>query len=1514
MDYLKKKIKSHKKESGSDEELDTDECLNQLESKGRQTQQHNSEDWQFFQQLTQKVQDTLQKTQTNLSKLKEESAISVLHKSQLSSNDVETKHFPSENRIDIDSSFFVPDQNKLSSLSVISQIKTSKGSKPPPRPPPPKRSKDRKKWGEKDLHLLNTTSETTKEIQIPLLIFTAEDNEEQTEQEEKKEMEEKPLSIFSLEGSSEVTKENSAVFHHYPDKLNTLTDYPLTLDDPFDTSFVDMSCLCSSEVSCVDDDKSKVPVNKPVVSCEKNQRPVSYSHVEPFFYDTQKLSPTENLVSDLSSMVFEECGDTSETSLLHSHPKAVVKGSKDWLMKETENTVKVPRFPSMNPFISKQVKPFNQLFPTASVDVTHVSVSASNPFKCEDNLVSKSHNSSQCVVNNSAVSSYSYNQPGFQKSKEQPLIDFADDSAITNPEWTKEKETFQDLVVLFDSGKNTKGGRSGKCIEEIPRTVCSSEHKMTIQTADVFSGTKFVEMEKQENFDSFGLHKCFKTKEKSMLDKYSDSEISNTLESVSYVKKQDYQSSVLIPSEKSQLEGKTVTCEDYSWFTSNEDNCIYSSDNDNNVTTSKKEIDFSVGKTDHVNTYLLGKSKFSDSESQCISGIGNQIASFNLGNEFIHEGSKIQHSEKKILSGEEKADLFLYAFEKKSTCSMKNARTCNKKDYEVDTLTPNKILGLDSSAKDTDWLRDFEEVYLKKESNKNNLVNFDLDEDNNLLNKGACKETEVLTTTEFPANRISTKELPEFAEFDLLQATETEQHFTSGFDPFDTNVVQLTSGSDPQASTDTTAFEAFAAKFEEAIKKQERTVASSVDEFDSFVSLKLDNKLLSSDEEDFNLEERAVKFSSPKNQPDAIPVEKLPKKPSEDSFSDEDEGNTVDFSFLIKPKIRSRPIKDKSSLQPMPLLPPPPRSPDYSSALSTTEFGYGPRLSEGKLTLETTDKLPEQEIELPAAFGESSVPINQTDSSETASPLFDDDISEPLEDFISKSSDDGWELLLRQPIKRKITGSRFWKKVYVKFSENSVVQLFSLKEDSSPFQEVPLQACYSMSEISSQQYDVYGKIFTVKLHFVFYRERVGVRPGQISKVIQGQVTSISQIGKLGLPLQHVPQISSLLKLGSQSYKDIKTFVQAVEDTLFHLPTHRDQVMNHKAEEVQVTVYDEMIVHQDKNGQVLKQKARVRVFFLSFISGMPIVEVGLNDIKRQGMEVVGRHDIIPVTTEEWIRLENCEFHSCVFSEDFANSRTIRFQPPDACNFELVRFRVRPPRNRELPLQVKALMTVSSSKAEIRCDLLVPGCLNHKREQIPCENIQIRLPVPECWVYLFRMERHHKYGTAKSTTRQPGKMKGFDRIKATVQTAEPSLIQVSVGQAKYEHSLQAVVWRISRLPKEGQGAYTTQFFLSRLNLTCFDQIPNSVCQEVNVEFSMPATIVSHTTVRSVSIPCSSPPEKFVRYSSKHEYQIEMDFKFISADCDELAGNEEPSLPILLSTSLVDTPETESGNEND
>lgn len=161
-------------------------------------------------------------------------------------------------------------------------------------------------------------------------------------------------------------------------------------------------------------------------------------------------------------------------------------------------------------------------------------------------------------------------------------------------------------------------------------------------------------------------------------------------------------------------------------------------------------------------------------------------------------------------------------------------------------------------------------------------------------------------------------------------------------------------------------------------------------------------------------------------------------------------------------------------------------------------------------------------------------------------PLFDEDVSQPLEDFPRVTyTGDGWEMHLRQPNKKKITGQRFWKKIFVKLiyqGDNPVLQLFNSREDKDPFQELPLVPSYSVSDIGAQQFDQYGKIFTVKLQYIFYKERPGVRPGQVTKAerltnklsqfaayaIQGDYQGVKEFGsdlkKLGLPVEHAPQV------------------------------------------------------------------------------------------------------------------------------------------------------------------------------------------------------------------------------------------------------------------------------------------------------------------------------------------------------------------------------------------------------
>ncbi|CBW48340.1 Putative stoned B-like protein [Caenorhabditis elegans] len=497
---------------------------------------------------------------------------------------------------------------------------------------------------------------------------------------------------------------------------------------------------------------------------------------------------------------------------------------------------------------------------------------------------------------------------------------------------------------------------------------------------------------------------------------------------------------------------------------------------------------------------------------------------------------------------------------------------------------------------------------------------------------------------------------------------------------------------------------------------------------------------------------------------------------------------------------------------------------------------------------------------------------------DTPTPLYDEDDSQPLTDFIPKFDGDGWDLMVRHPIKKKsFMAERCWKPCYVRL-HGLTLYLYNDKKDAQPIQELLLQATYSLSDTTLQAYDVYGKIHTVKLQFVVYKEKVGIRPGQISRLVDGHIT------KYGLPLEHSAQCTVLLKFGSLNASHLQTFVTTVEDLLFKCKITRTAKPVYKQDEVQIHCYDEYSAFVDKEGILSDQKARVRLFCLAFLTGSPVLEVGLNDRRRQGKEIVRRKDILPMYTERWIRFEALEFHSIVNKPEFDKEQVIAFSPPDGCFFEIMRFRVRPPRNREKAMTVKSIMKIAGSKVEIRIEAMAAAQIQRtrgsdERRNIPCEDIAIRFPIPEAWIYLFREERHWGVGSIHSKKLRPGKVKNLkDRLLGAVQASEPNLIECAIGEAKYEHVYRSLVWRIPRLPEKHHAAYKSHLLKCRFELSSFDLMPEEFLPRCDVDFTMPLATVSNTVVRSVSVEQhedSDRVEKFVRYVAKYQYKVEIDY---------------------------------------
>ncbi len=114
--------------------------------------------------------------------------------------------------------------------------------------------------------------------------------------------------------------------------------------------------------------------------------------------------------------------------------------------------------------------------------------------------------------------------------------------------------------------------------------------------------------------------------------------------------------------------------------------------------------------------------------------------------------------------------------------------------------------------------------------------------------------------------------------------------------------------------------------------------------------------------------------------------------------------------------------------------------------------------------------------------------------------------------------------------------------------------------------------------------------------------------------------------------------------------------------------------SHAREQITIKAVDEYKCHLDKDCRIREHKSRTRIFMIIFLNDAePSVEVGLNDCLRHGKEIVGRRDIIPIKTEQWISPELFELNENVVNrEEFEKTHCLRcLNMPDNLLVEIMR---------------------------------------------------------------------------------------------------------------------------------------------------------------------------------------------------------------------------------------------------
>ncbi|XP_066463700.1 stonin-2 isoform X2 [Eleutherodactylus coqui] len=499
------------------------------------------------------------------------------------------------------------------------------------------------------------------------------------------------------------------------------------------------------------------------------------------------------------------------------------------------------------------------------------------------------------------------------------------------------------------------------------------------------------------------------------------------------------------------------------------------------------------------------------------------------------------------------------------------------------------------------------------------------------------------------------------------------------------------------------------------------------------------------------------------------------------------------------------------------------------------------------LQADVVEQLKQIQIEDPDSPGSPSLPDD---------PLKYDEPISPSLTFTKPQPKEGWPMLLRIPEKKNIMSSRHWGPIYVKVTEAGFLQLFYEKGLEKPFREFKLEVNHEISDPKLQNYDESGRIHTIRIDRVLYREKRKYQP---------------------MPLvTHMGEREQVIKLGTIDYLDFISFISTIQDVLFHLTAIVDLSTIHQnyiEEEITVDVRDEFrgILSKGDN-ELLQHSVTTHVHVLSFISGMEDCRIGLNDVLIKGNEVVSRHDIMPTTTTKWVRLHDCQFHSSVDEEAFHNSRIIVCTPLDACRFELMRFRT-VFSEKTLPFTLRTMACVRGAEVELQSWVVGSTGFSSNRDslsQVPCENVIIRHPVPPEWVNYFRRDSVLGERSLKAKVNREASF-GSPSFSGS----EPAM-RVTLGTAKYEHAYNAIVWRISKLPDKNSGRGHPHCFYCHLDLGSDREVPTIFSKYVEVEFSMPATSASKTVVRSISVEERTQLKKWVNYSAHYYYKVEIEQK--------------------------------------
>ncbi|KAF0934668.1 hypothetical protein E2562_026416, partial [Oryza meyeriana var. granulata] len=245
---------------------------------------------------------------------------------------------------------------------------------------------------------------------------------------------------------------------------------------------------------------------------------------------------------------------------------------------------------------------------------------------------------------------------------------------------------------------------------------------------------------------------------------------------------------------------------------------------------------------------------------------------------------------------------------------------------------------------------------------------------------------------------------------------------------------------------------------------------------------------------------------------------------------------------------------------------------------------------------------------------------------------------------------------------------------------------------------------------------------------------------------------------------------------------------------------RREGLVYKKNEVFLDIVESVNLLMSSKGSVLRCDVTGKILMKCFLSGMPDLKLGLND--KIGLEKEAQLKSRPAKSGKTIELDDVTFHQCVNLTRFNSEKTVSFVPPDG-EFELMKYRITEGVN--LPFRV--LPTIKElGRTRMEINVKVKSVFGAKMFAL---GVVVKVPVPK-------------------------------------QTAKTSF-QTTSGKAKYNASIDSLVWKIRKFPGQTEATMSAEVEL----ISTMGEKKSWNRPPIQMEFQVPMFTASGLRVRFLKV---------------------------------------------------------------